>query len=1229
MPSHTSRRLVAIATATAAVCAFAVTPVAASAAVVPAPITSSAEGAALSLAPIGSFETGVFDASAAEIVQAHGDRLFVVNAQAGSVDVLDYSDPTSIVKEFSLTSAGVANSVAIRPDGLGVVAFEAVDKTAPGTLVFFDADAEDAASAPLGDVTVGALPDMVTVSADGAYAVVANEGEPANDWSSDPEGSIGVVTLPATVTAPAQSAVRTATFHEFEAGGSRTLPADVRVFGPRPHGDDKPVSRNLEPEYITVVGGTAYAALQEANAIAVVDLATATVTDIMPLGFKDHSLAANALDPSDRDGGISLRTFDGLKGVYMPDGMQSYTAGGQTYLVTANEGDAREWGFDANGDEIDGVYYNESVRVKDLDDDGYGPVCEALAPLTTDANLGRLNVTIENGFDDEAECYSELYAFGGRSFSIWTTDGEQVFDSGSAFETITAEAIPAFFNSNHTEANFEGRSEDKGPEPESVAIGTLSGRTYAFVGFERVGGVAVFDITVPTESAFVTYVNNRDFTAADPETPAAGDLGPEGIAFIPAESSATGEPLLAVGNEVSGTTTLFSITDFLAPETTDVQILTINDFHGRIEQNLGNGEAGAAVIGGAVDTFTAENPNTLFVSAGDNIGASTFTSFIQQDNPTIDALVAAGLDLGAAGNHEFDAGYSDLVDRVIPRYGSATQALGANVYLRGTDTPALQEYAIEEVDGVRIGFIGTVTAQTASMVSPTLISQIEFGDQLEAANRVADELVEGDLADVIVLLTHEGSATSDCAEVAADETVFGDLIRDASADIDAIVSAHTHQTYNCLVPVSDSDVERPVIQAHQYGTTLGKLDISVDAETNELVSISSELVPLVRRASGDVPAAALYPEKPEVKAIVDEAVAVAEEAGAVEVGAITADITRAKTATGSEDRGSESTLGNLVADVYLWATSNDEYPGTKADIAIMNPGGLRADLLYGTDGTMTYRDIANVQPFANTLVTVTLTGAQLKAVLEEQWQPAGASRPKLHLGISDGFAYEYDPDAAAGERIVSMTFDGVGISEMETFTVVTNSFLAGGGDNFFTFAEGTDRTDTGQIDLTATVQYFEEFSPVAPAALGRATIADDEVPVPPVGDWATIDVGSGVVEQGGSLPVTVSGLEPGQQISATLFSDPIVVQGIPVADANGTVTFAVAIPSDFAVGAHRLVIESPGFAALEVAVEVLPSGQLAVTGAQLPLGITLVAAFLLVLGGAFVVLRRRSLVGRA
>ena len=545
-----------VAATTVAACAFALAPLAAASAAVPDPIDYSADDAAISLAPVGTYGTGAFDQSAAEIVAAHGDRLFVVNALAGSVSVLDYSDPAAITEEFALSSAGVANSVAVRADGLGVVAVESTTKTDPGHLLFFDARAADAATAVLGTVQVGALPDMVTIAPDGKYALVANEGEPADDFSVDPEGSVSVVKLPSRIAAASQKDVKTADFHAYEAGG-RALPEGVRVFGPQPHGDDHPVSRNLEPEYIAVAGNTAYVALQEADAIAVVQIPSARVTDILPLGAKDLGLVANALDPSDRDNAFSLRTYPGLTGLYMPDGIQSYTAGGATYLVTANEGDAREWGD-----------YSEVSRVKDLTKDGYGPVC-ATSPLAAslgDADLGRLNVTIESGFDAEAGCYTELSAFGGRSFSIWSTDGELVFDSGSQFEQLTAAAIPGFVNSNHTESNFEGRSDDKGPEPEGVALGQVDGRTYAFVGFERVGGIAVFDVTDPAASRFVTYVNNRDFSVSvedGDDLAAAGDLGPEGIAFIPAATSATGTPLLAVGNEVSGTTTLFEITALL------------------------------------------------------------------------------------------------------------------------------------------------------------------------------------------------------------------------------------------------------------------------------------------------------------------------------------------------------------------------------------------------------------------------------------------------------------------------------------------------------------------------------------------------------------------------------------------------------------------------------------------------------------------------------------------
>ncbi|MEE6287006.1 choice-of-anchor I family protein [Georgenia sp. MJ173] len=588
--SHTVRRplrrALLPATATLAVAALTapLVGIAAQAAIVPEPVTYSADDAAFELTAVGTYESGIFDASAAEIVTYHAgtQRLFVVNAAEAKVDVLDLADPSNPTLLHEITAAAtpsadggtipegaVANSVAVREDGLGLIAVEHPTKTELGYLVTFDAAGDGTA---LGAVRVGALPDMVTVNAAGTYAVVANEGEPANDFSVDPEGSVSVVTLPATLGAPAQDDVRTADFHAYD-DGTRTLPDDVRVFGPTPHGDDLPISRNLEPEYIAIDGDdrTAYAALQEANAVAVVDLESATVTDIWPLGFKDHSVEGNGLDASDRDPRdaptIAINTYPGLHGIYMPDGIESYTAGGETFLVTANEGDAREFGD-----------YVESIRVKDLGDPDETPapgVCEdaAVTDHLSDDQLGRLNVSIANGLAEDGSCFDELYAFGARSISIWTTDGEQVFDSGDEFERITAAAAPEFFNSNHSESNLEGRSEDKGPEPENLAIGEVDGRTYAFVGFERFGGVVVYDITEPSDARFVTYLNNRDFSVsmedvvdAEPGDDAvqaalsqAGDLGPEGVTFIPAAASGNGLPLVVVGNEVSGTTTIFAV----------------------------------------------------------------------------------------------------------------------------------------------------------------------------------------------------------------------------------------------------------------------------------------------------------------------------------------------------------------------------------------------------------------------------------------------------------------------------------------------------------------------------------------------------------------------------------------------------------------------------------------------------------------------------------------------
>lgn len=507
------------------------------------------------LVPIGTYETGVFDASAAEIVvyDPATQRLFVVNAQVPSVEVLDVSDPSNPTKLFDIDPSAYgagANSVAVN-NGIVAVAIEAEEKTDPGSVVFFDIDGNF-----LNAVTVGALPDMLTFTPDGTKVLVANEGEPNDDYSVDPEGSISIIDLSGGVANLTQASVTTADFTAFNDQRDALVADGVRIFGL-----NATVAQDVEPEYIAVTGdsSTAYVALQENNALAVVDIASGAVTDILPLGFKDHSVVP--LDASDRDDAINITTYPNLFGMYMPDTISLYEAGGETYIVTANEGDAR---IRPDGDLEDeagniiaeeGVFFNEEARVKDLALDPV--VFPNAAELQADEALGRLTVTTTLGDANGDGLYEELYAFGGRSFSIWDTQGNLVYDSGAELEQTIAELFPAEFNSDNSEnGSFDSRSDAKGPEPEGVTIGAVNGRTYAFIGLERFGGVITYDITNPAEAFFVDFVNNRDF-AGDAEAGTAGDLGAEGLTFITAADSPNGSPLVVVANEVSGSTTVF------------------------------------------------------------------------------------------------------------------------------------------------------------------------------------------------------------------------------------------------------------------------------------------------------------------------------------------------------------------------------------------------------------------------------------------------------------------------------------------------------------------------------------------------------------------------------------------------------------------------------------------------------------------------------------------------
>src|SRR5690554_691066 len=458
--------------------------------------------------------------------------------------------------------------------------------------------------------------------------------------------------------------------------------------------------------------------------------------------------------------------------------------------------------------------------------------------------------------------------------------------------------------------------------------------------------------------------------------------------------------------------------------TTQIQVLAVNDFHGRIKADHANGLPGAAYVAGAVNHLRSEVPNTLFASAGDNIGASIFESFSLQDEPTIDALVEMGLDVSAVGNHEFDQGLADLVTRVLPRFSTTdggTYGLGANVYFKGTKVPRLQEFSIQQIDGVKVGFIGTVTTDPPNMVTPTGVAGLDFGDELEAIERVAGKLTDANEAngeaDVIVVLSHSGFANGSCDALLADDSGFGDFLRSVPASVDAIFTGHTHQSYACDVPVGDSVQTRPVVQGLEYGKNLAQVVFTVDSDTKELVGAVGASLPLLKTELGDDDKPVNVPVYPggadaSVAAIVQDALDQSAVVGEQEIGKISGNILRG--GTKGSDRGVESTLGNLIADIQLWATSNESFGGVPAQVGIMNSGGLREDLLFEGDGTVTYKQVAAVQPFANTLVAMDLTGAQLKEILERQWKETG-DRPKLHLGISEGFEYWYtETDPRAG-----------------------------------------------------------------------------------------------------------------------------------------------------------------------------------------------------------------------
>lgn len=488
--------------------------------------SASFQAAALEVEYVGSFGPGVEEGAEIAAFDPASARLFVTNSADNTLDRYDLSDPTAPV---TLTSIDLApfgngpNSVAVA-NGLVAVAIEADPAQDPGNVTFFNIDGNQ-----IGQITVGPLPDMLTFTPDGQTLLVANEGEPDDDYIVDPEGSISVIDLSPGL---AQAVVSTADFSAFDAERGADVPDDLRIFGP-----DASVAQDLEPEYITVneSGTTAWVSLQENNGLAVVDIASATVTDLIALGFKDHSLPQNAFDASDEDGpggdpAINITTWPVL-GMYQPDSIVSFTVGGIPYVLTANEGDARDY---------DGFSEEERLRDVTLDPTAFPNA----ATLQLDENLGRLNITTATGDDEPDGDLDEIYAYGARSFSVWNgLTGDLVWDSGSEMEDVTAVLGLPLFNDD------DGRSDNKGPEPEGIDAGFIDTQRFAFIGLERVDGFFAYDVTNPTAPELV------DFFPAE-----ATDEAPEGVLFVEAADTPTGTPWLLLTFEDTGTIGLYELT---------------------------------------------------------------------------------------------------------------------------------------------------------------------------------------------------------------------------------------------------------------------------------------------------------------------------------------------------------------------------------------------------------------------------------------------------------------------------------------------------------------------------------------------------------------------------------------------------------------------------------------------------------------------------------------------
>ena len=499
----------------------------------------------LSLSLLGSFSNGTAFSGATQINSAEisafdsaSKRVFIANSIGSKLDIVNFTNPASpsLVSSLSVTPYGSINSVAAKNGIIALAIENGTNKQLAGKVVFLDAN-----GTLIDSVTVGAMPDMLIFNHAGTKVYTANEGEPNDTYTTDPEGSVSVIDITTLLTTGITTAANVTNIGFTAYNGQEVT---LRSQGIRIYGTGASAAQDFEPEYITISEDDtkAWVTLQENNAVAELNLTNNTITQLIPLGYKNHNLVANALDASDQTFGVNLSNFP-VKGMYQPDAITSYNVGGTTYFITANEGDSRAY-----------TGMNEETRVGSMSLDA--TVFPNAAELKDNRVLGRLRTTNKLGDTDNDGDFDEIYCFGARSFSVWNTSTSTlIYDSGDELERITANdaTYSALFNQNSGGVKKD-RSDDKGPEQEGVTVGKVNGIPYAFVGMERTGGVMVYNIANPAAPQYVTYKNNRPT-----------DVSPEGVVFVPAAQSPTGKNLLILSNEISSTLTVYQVNPCTAP----------------------------------------------------------------------------------------------------------------------------------------------------------------------------------------------------------------------------------------------------------------------------------------------------------------------------------------------------------------------------------------------------------------------------------------------------------------------------------------------------------------------------------------------------------------------------------------------------------------------------------------------------------------------------------------